>query len=86
MKLISVNYENISDEWWDAARDEYVAIAGSPEAIVGLMEGRTDAVIVDEDLAEEILIWASSLPGWYGDPLIFSDVGADNLVNWGLSE
>lgn len=75
MKLISVNYDDISDKWWNAARgDCYVAVVEAPEAILGLLEGRTDTVIVDEDRARLILDWARSLPGWYGDPLIFRDV------------
>jgi hypothetical protein len=63
-KRIAVDYENNAEEWWNAAKTDQNA----PEAFAPLLADNADEVTVSDDEADEIIAWASGLPGWNDGP------------------
>ncbi len=65
MKRIAVNPEDISGEWWEAARSD----ANIPASIAPLLEaGGPGEVIVEDAEAAHVVIWAAQFHGWANDP------------------
>ena len=64
--LVSTDWENNAEEWWDAADESGTA----PPEMRPLLDGSTDddRVTVSAEAYDRIRRWAESLPGWATGP------------------
>jgi len=64
-KNILVDFEYAAGDWWAAARSS----ENVPSAAVPLLEpGNSNVIRVSDEEAEQIMAWASGLPGWDEGP------------------
>ena len=66
--LVSTDWENNAEEWWDAAR----ASSTIPPEVRRLLDGTEDSDVcilqVSADACDRIRRWAETLPGWDTGP------------------
>lgn len=62
---LAVDEENVSEDWWDAARESLKAGVAEARFAERLLDvsGR-QVIVLPRDLAERVLGWAMGLPGW----------------------
>jgi hypothetical protein len=64
MKRISVDWEFAAEDWWMAAQTDQ----HTPAAFAPMLADNTDSITVSDDEADQIIAWATNLPGWDDGP------------------
>lgn len=67
MIRISIDWENNTEHWWDAARAAYELLRTTSAQVVGtyeLFELELDEFELNEHSADELKAWCAEIPGW----------------------